>query len=118
MSELDLLPLLILPQNRRSKYNNQKIDYKGRIYDSKKEAARAQELDILKRVGEIKSWSPQPEFKIEHRGVKICVYRADFKVIYTDGRIEYEDVKGFKTDMYRLKKKLVAAFYGIEIKEL
>lgn len=76
------------------------------------------ELDILIRVGAITRWSAQPEFKIEHKGVKICKYIADFKVQYPDGRIEYEDVKGFKTDIYKLKKKLVLAFYGIEIKEL
>lgn len=103
---------------QQSKYSNKKTEYNGIIFDSKKEARRAQELDVLKRVGEITSWSPQPVFKIEHEGVKICVYKADFKVEYPDGRIEYEDIKGFKTPVYNLKKKLVKAFYGIDIKEL
>lgn len=104
-----------LPQ---SKYGNKKTVYNGRLYDSKKEAGRAQELDILVRVGEVISWSPQPVFRIEHRGVNICKYIADFMVEYADGRIEYEDVKGFRTAIYRLKKKLVKAFYSVDIKEI
>ena len=37
---------------------------------------------------------------------------------YGDGRIEYVDVKGVKTDIYRIKKKLVEALYSIKIKEV
>lgn len=105
-------------RSQPSKYNNRKTFYSGRTYDSKKEAKRAAELDILVRVGEITSWFPQPVFRITHNGVEICKYIADFKVVYPDGRVEYEDVKGVKTDIYRLKKKLVKAFYSIDIIEL
>lgn len=105
-------------QIRSSKYGNRKTVYNGRLYHSKKEAHRAFELDVLVRVGEITSWFPQPVFRISHQGVEICKYIADFKVVYPDGRIEYEDVKGVKTDIYRLKKKLVKAFHSIDIKEL
>jgi hypothetical protein len=48
---------------------------------------------------------------------KICDYIADFKVSFADGHVEIHDAKGFLTDVYRLKKKLVHAIYGIEIKE-
>lgn len=51
-------------------------------------------------------------------GKKICKYIADFRVTYADGRIEVVDVKGVRTGVYRLKKKLVEAQYGIIIIEV
>lgn len=108
----------LLSLGKKSKYSNKKTLYKGHLYDSKKESQRAMELDSLKKRGVIKDWWVQPEFKIIHQGVKICSYFADFAVLYNNGFIEYEDVKGVKTDIYRLKKKLVQAFHGITIKEL
>lgn len=111
----------LLPQqqaNRQSKFRNQRTLYGGRWYASKKEATRASELDVLQRVGAIHSWIPQFKIPIEHNGVKICSYYADFRVTYPDGRVEYEDTKGVRTDVYKLKSKLVKAFHGIIIKEL
>lgn len=101
-----------------SKYGNKRTAYNGRFFASKREAHRAWELDMLKRAGVITSWLPQPEFKIVHNEVKICSYFADFKVFYPNGSVEYEDVKGMRTDVFILKKKLVKAFYNIEIKEI
>lgn len=103
---------------KKTKYGNKKTSYKGFLFDSKKEAERAMELDSLKKKGVIISWFPQPEFKIIHNDVKICSYFADFSVQYHNGYVEYEDVKGVKTDVYKLKKKLVLAFHGITIKEI
>lgn len=106
-----------LKGQKRGKYNNQKTIYNGRQYDSKKEAKRAWELDLLLRSGNILSWKSQPEFPIVLNGIKICSYFGDFLVEYQD-RKEVEDVKGFRTDIYKIKRKLVKAFYGIDIKEL
>jgi hypothetical protein len=54
-------------------------------------------------------------------GHKIGVYRGDFQ--YTEcasGEQIVEDVKSqpTKTPVYRLKKKIVAALYDIEIREV
>lgn len=49
--------------------------------------------------------------------VKIGDYYADFRVHYADGRIEIQDTKGVQTDVYKLKKKLVKAIYGVDIVE-
>lgn len=103
---------------RRSKYNNRRTFYSGRWYDSAKEAGRAGELDLLLRAGKIKGWVPQRRLPVLIGKFKVCDYIADFQVTYPDGRIEYEDVKGVKTDVYKLKKKLVYALYGIQIKEI
>lgn len=102
----------------RGKYNNQKTIYNGRQYHSKKEAERAFQLDLMVRAGIVKRWTPQPQFKIQFNRVQICSYFADFEVHYFDGRVEIEDVKGVRTDIYKLKKKLVFACYGIIIKEI
>ncbi len=45
-------------------------------------------------------------------------YVCDFVIFWTDGNVTFEDVKGFKTDMYKVKKKLVEHHYPIEIKEV
>tara|TARA_Y100001973_G_scaffold63570_1_gene93003 strand:- start:327 stop:692 length:366 start_codon:yes stop_codon:yes gene_type:complete len=92
----------------------------GIIFDSASEAKHY--YHVLKpRVAakEITNLKLQPEFKCEIRGKKICKYRADFsyfdkKKLGPDGQRGcqvVEDVKGFKTDIYRLKKKLVEALF-------
>lgn len=53
------------------------------------------------------------------RPLKVATYRADFQ--YWDcerNELVVEDVKGVRTAMYRLKKKLVEAQYGITIREV
>lgn len=102
----------------KSKYRNQKVTYNGFEYDSKKEAKRAADLDLLIKAGEVESWERQPSFDFVLNGQKICTYIADFRVTYPDGAVEIEDVKGVKTAVYRIKKKMMKAFYGIDVKEL
>lgn len=107
--------------NKSNKFNARKTTYNGVVYDSKKEAKRAFELDLLIKKGEIKKVETQPEFDIIINGMRVCKYKADFKVIYPDGKIVYEDVKGLKQgaayQVFRLKKKLVKAVFGIDIIE-
>lgn len=103
---------------KRSKYGNNKTEYNGNLYDSQKEATRAQQLDIMLQGNAIKGWERQVPLKIEYNGVKICTYKVDFVVTHLDGTTDYEDVKGYVTDIYKLKKKLVKAFYGIDIIEI
>lgn len=100
---------------RRGKYNNKRTVYGGLVYDSKLEAGRAYELDMLKRAGEVIKWDRQIKFPIVINGIKICDYIADFKVWWKNGNVAIEDTKGVKTDVFRLKQKLILACYGIEI---
>lgn len=95
------------------KYGNQKSVVDGIKFDSQKEARYYQELKLLKRAGEIEDFELQPEFVLlpgfkTGDGAKIreIKYRADFKIIHKDGTIEVVDVKGYKTEVYKLKKKL------------
>ena len=58
----------------------------------------------------------QPKFVCMVNDKKICTYRADFKYL-ENGKLVVEDTKGFRTPVYRLKKKLVEALFNIEIVE-
>ena len=58
-----------------------------------------------------------PKFPIEVCGKKICTYIADF-MYHENGNKIIEDVKGVKTSVYRIKKKLTEAIYDITIKEV
>lgn len=101
------------------KYNAVKTVIDSHSFPSKKEARRYQDLTLMCKAGEITGFHMQPKFPIVVNGVKICEYRADF--LYTDPKtheVTIEDVKGFKTPLYKLKKKLVEAIYGIIVKEI
>lgn len=112
---------LVVPKTL-SKYRNVQTEYGGLKFMSKKEADYAAQLDWQKKArsprDRVVEWVPQVPFQIELNGRKICKYIADFKVTYGDGRVEIVDVKGVRTDVYRLKKKLVEAQYGIQIVEV
>ena len=110
-----------------TKYRAIKTVVDGITFDSKKEAKRYSELKMMEKAGIITTLRLQPEFKCMVKGKKVCTYKADFEYLMVDeegpdGQIGYyivEDVKGFKTPVYRLKKKLVEACYpGTVIKEI
>lgn len=85
------------------------------MYDSKREAYRAQELDLLAQSGEITNLERQVKFPIEINGKKVFTYIADFTYTDKNGNKVVEDVKGVRTAVFNLKKKCVEAYYGITI---
>lgn len=102
---------------KKNKFGAKKTEYKDRVYDSSKEAKRAFELDAMLRAGEILKIEYQPKYEIVVNGQRVANYFADFRVTYSDGHVEVEDTKGFKTPIYKLKKKLVEAIHNIKIVE-
>ena len=115
-----------LPQVRRSKYGAKPTVVDGIRFHSAKEAKRYQELKVLLKAGEIHDLALQPAFDLDVIGgfvkdvrYRIGGYKADFQ--YTEwrtGKRIVEDVKGFKTPLYRWKKKHVEAQYGVQIREV
>ena len=92
---------------------------------SKAENSRAVELHSWERAGIISELREQVRFELIPRqfiaGViaeYACSYVADF--VYLDGNHKryVEDVKGHRTDVYKIKKKLMLYVYGIEVKEV
>ena len=112
----------------RSKYNAVRTTVDGITFASKAEARRYSELKLLEKAGEITHLELQPKYEIRLNGKKICNYIADFRYINRNqvhdrsgaqGCTVTEDVKGMKTPIYKLKKKLVEAMYpGVMIIEI
>lgn len=132
-----------LPQagKGRSKYGAKPQVVDGHRFPSRKEAKRYGELRLLELAGEISGLELQPRFPIVINGQQVrypsgvgLEYRADFKYTETRSRrIVVEDVKGVRktprppgvkkprhegtdTDASRIKRALVAAIYGIEVR--
>ena len=100
-----------------TKYHAVKTTIDGIRFDSKAEAARYNVLKLLERNGNISLLVIHPVYPLVVMGQKVGKYIADFEYVDEFGREVVEDVKGVKTPVYRLKKKLVKALYGIDILE-
>jgi Protein of unknown function (DUF1064) len=99
-----------------NKYGNDRT----KEFDSSYEAKVAADLDALYRCGKIKNLRFQvPYTLVEGRGkIRPIKYIADFVWEELDGTIIIGDAKGCKTQMYRMKRKMMMLLLGIEIKEL
>jgi hypothetical protein len=103
---------------RRSKFRAIRTNCGKHVHASKREAKHCVELQQLEQAGEIVFFTQQPRFKLEVKGHHICDYIADFRYIDKKTRAAVVvDVKGMKTPVYRLKKKLMWACLGIEVVE-
>ena len=106
---------------KKSKYSSAKTDVDGIRFDSKKEAEFYAELKLREKAGEITHLRLQPRyllqeaFKHDGKQYREIEYVADFEYI-ENGEIVVIDVKGFKTAVYMLKKKLFLYKYGDKIK--
>lgn len=100
-------------KHKQNKYRNVRaVDpVSGRRFQSKAELVRYQELKLEEFCGDITELELQPRFPIVINGVKCFTYVADFKY-KRSGVLVVEDVKGFLTAVYRLKKKLFEALYA------
>ena len=107
------------------KYHNTPVKRNGKVFDSKHEAGRYTELKLLERAGKISGLKTQVSYLLipaqydeNHRCLeRSCKYVADF-VYFENGQLVVEDAKGVKTDVYRIKRKLMLKEYGIRIKEV
>lgn len=108
--------------NGRSKYHAKKTTVDGITFDSKREADRYLVLKSMEEDGTIEDLRRQvryelvPAFDVDGKHYRPVYYVADF-VYVEDGKEVVEDVKGMRTDVYRLKSKLFARRYGKVINE-
>lgn len=113
---------------RTNKFHAVKTEVDGIMFDSKKEAARYLELKLLQKAGKIRSLEIHKRWPLEVNGIKIGAYESDFNYAVDHPRMHdddgtpvsmlvVEDCKGVRTPLYRLKKKIVEALYGIKITE-
>ena len=102
-----------------SKYGNRKLTAPdGQKFDSVKEYHRWGCLRLLERAGAISNLKRQVKYELipKQLGERACNYIADFTYM-ENGELVVEDVKGIKTDAYKIKKKLMLWVHGIRIKE-
>lgn len=107
-----------------SKYHNRKTVRHGITFDSVHEANRYDELRLLLKAGKIHDLKLQQRYKLVEpqkaptgEAVRAVTYIADF--CYTrDGKTIVEDAKGLKTEVYKIKKKLMLERYGIWVEEV
>ena len=122
---------------KKSKYGANKTEVDGITFDSRKEARRYAQLKLMERAGAISDLQLQVKFilipaqrepdKTGKRGGVIkgktiereCSYIADFVYVDNDtGETVVEDAKGMKTEVYKIKKKLMLYVHGVKIKEV
>lgn len=108
-----------------TKYHSRKITVNGIEFDSRREARRYQELQMLLRSGEITQLEMQKKYvlipgqKKPSGGTERPVtYTADFVYKDKDGKEVVEDVKGVRTQQYTIRRKLMLWVHGIEIQEV
>lgn len=109
---------------KQSKYYNKKVYYDGHWFDSQKEKSWYIKYKLMEQAGVILDLKLQVKyeliktFKLEDKTYRSTNYIADFTYKTKDGKLHVIDVKGMRTDVYKLKKKLMAWKYGIEIEEV
>ena len=104
-----------------SKYGNRRVEFNGKMYDSVREAGWAANFQALRDRGLITDYKEQYRIVLIPGDGKLrpIIYVADFTFEETmTGRKRVMDAKGFKTPVYRLKKRMAALLLGIEIEEL
>lgn len=112
---------------RRNKFNATRVVVDGLRFDSKREAARWQELKHLEKAGRISRLTRQVPFTFEVDGRPVLIrskgypngrrvsYVADFCYVDDAGALVVEDSKGMDTPVSRLKRGMVEAFHGIRV---
>jgi hypothetical protein len=95
-----------------SKYGNKSVEFDGYKFDSLAELRRYQDLRIMENNGDISNLVVHPRFILQepfthnHIRERAIAYEADFSYYDRDGKKIVEDVKGFKTKEYQIKRKL------------
>lgn len=121
---------------KKPKYGNMPAYRESVAYRfaSAAEARRYDELMLMQQAGEIRGLKLQPEFTLQEayrtdkgERVQAIRYVADFAYYRktaedSTGRtywiLEVEDVKGVKTEAYKLKRKMFREKYGFGIREI
>lgn len=98
----------------RHKYNAILTEIDNIKFDSKKEASHYQNLKLMKKNGEVIFFLRQVPFHLPGNVKYVC----DFQVFWSNGEVTFQDVKGYKTELYKTKKKIVESLYPITIHEM
>ena len=109
---------------KQNKYHNKKAEYKGIKFDSMKEMSWYIKYELMEKSGLIKDlqrqvkFELQPSFKLNGKTIRAINYYADIAYKDKDDKLHVIDIKGMRTEVYKLKKKMMAYKYNIEIEEI
>lgn len=111
-----------------AKYGAKKTEFGGKMYASILEARVAQQLDLRMKAGEFVKVEPQfriPLYIYTANGkqTKLFAYVCDFRCEKPDGTYLLVEAKGYRTDMYRTKRKVLELVWlpdnpGYEFEEI
>lgn len=87
---------------------------------SRREARRAQDLALLEKLGEISELKQQTKYVLipKQDGERAVTYTDDFSYRDKQGNLVVEDSKGFKTQQYVIRRKLMLFIHGIKVREV
>ncbi len=118
-SQLDVLNagknLAQVKKPKKNKYSAEKTTSDGKVFDSKKEAARYVELKFQEHCGLISNLETQPKyilqegFKYNGKKKAAITFKLDFRY-EKDGELIVEDVKGGNatiTEAYSIRRRLL-----------
>lgn len=109
-----------------SKYGNKKIKVDEFLFDSQAEAKFYEYLKKQKELGVVVDFEMQVVYEIQEgfrhprsgKWIRAIKYIPDFVVHYVGGETEVVDIKGMKTDVYKMKAKMFMHKYKIPLIEI
>lgn len=92
----------------------------GRVFPSRRERKRYEELLLLQRIGVIHDLVCQHKWSLipKQEGEREVTYTSDFEYIGNDGKYHVEDTKGVRTQQYVIRRKLMLWVHHIRIEEI
>ena len=105
---------------KRSKYGSVKVVFMGIEMKSRLEARFGERLELHKKAGMIDKWEYGIKYDLVVNGILVARYELDFRT-EKQGVYHYFDTKGMNGGaamaMFRVKRKLMKALYGIDVRE-
>lgn len=113
MTEAEYAALIGNAAPKRNKYGSRKINIDGILFDSEKEADYYCQLKLLLRAKQITGFCRQARFIVTEGkdGGRATEYVTDFVVFFPNGTYRIVDVKGMKTEPFKLKMKCMKEKY-------
>ena len=92
-------------------FRNKQTVYNGDVYDSVAEVIFAKDLEIRRKAKDIKKWERQYKIDFILDGYLICSHYVDFLVHHRDGTKELVEIKGKELPVWKLKRRMLQAFF-------
>jgi hypothetical protein len=95
----------------RHKFGAKRDERDGYKFDSQAEARYYDQLKLAQQAGIVAFFLMQTSFHFPGGGRYVC----DFTVFHASGEVEFIDIKGHETAMFKAKKRMVEALYPVTI---